>query len=450
MGLKPHPYQVSAIKFASRHPGCYMMLDLGIGKSMIARHTMDNVGGPTLILAPKSVIFNVWPSEIKKWVPWCSYAILWGKDKIKHLRSKRDFYLLNYEGLKWFYETMQFAGFKMESYNLIIDEASWVKSPSTKRFKMLKILQQHCSPWRVALSASPATKGLHGLWSQYFLLDGGETLGKMHGKFISNLFDVGMPPMNIKTPKPNTPKRIYNAIAPITYRLAAKDYLKLPPLIINDLKIKLPSRLRATYDKMVRDFMIRLEVGNLNIANSATLSVKLRQFLQGGMYTDVNTRNYEVIHYEKMYMLSDILKGMEGKSVLIPIQFRFEVIELQKIIGEFHTLIGGQKTSYSSKVINDWNAGKINKIVCHPATVAYGLNLQGGGHHIIWVGLPWSTDHYHQLVGRLHRQGQTKPVIVNRIMFENTVDEVVAGVLADNTRDQQALFNAITKYMKGR
>lgn len=449
MSLKLHPYQERAIQFASKQVGTFQMLDLGIGKTAIALHWADSIGGPTLVLGPLSVIHNVWPREIKKWVPWCSYTILHGKDKIKNLRFKRDFYLLNYEGLRWFFDTMKFSSFKMPNYNLICDESSWIKDPSTQRFKMLRVLDQYLSPWRMNLSASPATKGLHGLWSQYFILDHGKVLGKYHGKFIQQLFDVGMPPYNLKTPKVGTHQKIYKAIAPITYRLSAKDHLELPPLIVNDIKIKLPSRLRATYDKLARDFIIRLGEQNLSIASSAALSMKLRQFLQGGMYYEVDSQRYEAIHFEKMYMLRDLLLGLDGKPVLCPIQFRFEVHELKKIIGKFHTLIGGQKPSYSKQVINGWNAGKIDKIICHPATVAYGLNLQGGGNNVIWVGLPWSTDHYHQLNGRLHRQGQKNAVVVNRIMFEDTVDEVVAGVLADNTKDQQALFNAITTYMEG-
>jgi len=444
--MKLHPYQIRAVKFALIKAGSYQMLDFGLGKTAVAIKWSDAIDNKTLVLGPLNVIYNTWPTEIQKWAPHRTYSIIHGKKKFAALKKDVDYYLLNYEGLKWFYKLIV-RGFKIPRFTLILDESSWIKDPSTKRFKMLKNLLPLLSDWKMNLSATPSMKGLHGLWSQYYILDKGKSLGSVNSHFIRTYFDVGIPPMCIKIPKPGANKAIYKRIAPITYRLAAKDYLKLPPLIVNDVKIKLPPRLRSQYDTLAYNFMLQVESETVSAVNAAVLSSKLRQFLQGAMYKE-DSKEYIPIHFEKMYMLKDILEGLNGTSVMIAIQFRFEVIELRKLIGKFHTLVGSQKASYNRKVVIAWNTGQLNRLVVHPATVAYGLNLQGGGHNIIWLGLTWSTEHYHQLIARLHRQGQTKPVTVTRIIFEDTVDEVVADTLKRDTINQEELFKAVINYMR--
>lgn len=441
---KLHKYQETAVDYALDKIISYMMIGAGLGKTAIALTAIQRIGLPAIVFAPLRVATITWPDEIKKWTPELSYTILHGKYKDDKLTLDKDIYIVSYTSLKWFHGKVADDRFRIRNYFLVVDESSMLRNPSTQRFKLLRQLLPMFQSYRINLSATPNPNGYHELWSQYCILDDGERLGDTYYSFRSRHFNYHGPPI-FKTEllKGHGPK-ILNKIQDITFRLSAKDYLELPPILYNRVMVEMPNRLKSAYKKLKKEFILNLPSEQIAAFSESMLLMKLRQFVQGAMYTSTG---YDVIHKLKIAALKELMEIHSGNSILCAIQFKFEYDMITKEFGNDIPIIAGKTTTKNSiKYIQRWNENKIPLLLCHPLSLSHGVNLQSGGNIVLWYGLPWSLEQYHQLNARLHRQGQKNAVVVNNIILRGTIDEVIFKVLKRKDATMRELLDAIINH----
>jgi SNF2 family DNA or RNA helicase len=446
--MELHDYQKRAVEFALEKKASYMAVDLGLGKTAIALKVIEQLrkrwGNATFVFAPLRVIYSTWPDEIKKWTPGLTYQILHGPHKKEKLNYKADIYLINYDGIKWLYDALTEPGRTWRRTHVIFDESSFLKSHSTKRFKILKKLSLLFTPYRMCLSATPAPNGYHELWSQYYLMDEGASLGKVFTHFRDRFFWYSGPPLYKTVIRQNAGREILQCIRNTTFRLESKDYLTLPECIYNEIPVELPSEVYKKYKRLEKDFYLEIAEQDVSAFSAAALSMKLRQFIQGGIYIDGG--GYEKIHSCKIDVLKELFDSAAGNPILVPIQFKFEYELICKAFRTSLPVIAGRTSARQSMhYIEEWNQGNIPLLLCHPASIGHGLNLQAAGHVICWFGLTWSLEQYKQLIGRIYRQGQKNAVTVHHIIAKGTIDQRVLTVLRQKDATQQDLLDALKK-----
>lgn len=453
---KVHEYQIRGASFMVKNYLSYDAVDAGLGKTLMTLLALKRIQQTTklraLIVAPLSVVYNTWPREIKKWKTGFSWTILHGPYKDQNINYDVDLYLINYDGLKWFHSKVTQRGQRFPKCALVLDESTFVKSHKTKRFKVLKALQPLYPYYRFCLSASPMPNGYHDLWSQYFLLDGGKALGQSFPKFRDTYFNYMGPPVYKTTIRPGAAEVIEQKIAPLTFRLDAKDHLELPDLIYNEIYGVLPTKLMDMYKQLERDFFVRLFESDTDIIiqNAAALSNKLRQLVQGAMYTTFDRSQWEFLHSTKLDMLKEFYEATPT-PILCPIYYKFEV-ELIKQCREFKkapVIAGGKfnKAHETTRILREWNAGNIPILFCNAASVAHGLNIQDSGYTIYWHALTWVYEHYFQLIRRLWRQGQkSKTVVVHHAILKGTIDELMLRRTKSKDRTQNGFLQAMKNY----
>jgi len=318
----------------------------------------------------------------------------------------------------------------------VIDELSSFKSSKAQRFRALRKVRPLCDRV-VGLTGTPAPNGLIDLWAQIYLLDCGERLGKTVTGYRERYFTPGRRNQAIIydwKPRPEADKAIHEALADICVSMSAKDWLQLPARIDRVTPVKLPPKARAAYTQLERDKLLPLTGGDVVAAEAAVLANKLLQMANGAVY-DEDHAVHEV-HQAKLDVLEDLIEAANGQPVLIYTAYRHDQ---QRILQR----LPGARILDTPEDIAAWNAGEISVLVAHPASAGHGLNLQAGGHIVIWFGLTWSLELYQQANARLHRQGQEHPVIVHHIVAEDTLDEQVLRVLGGKAEGQNALMDAV-------
>jgi len=446
MEFQLHEYQKKAVKFGIEKEAVFFAMDLGLGKTAVALKIIQRLKQKAIVFAPLRVIYNTWPDEIKRWTPKLTYDIIHGPDKRNVLRrSKADILLINFDGLKWFSKEVLEPNVKWQKRILILDESSMIKSPKTLRFKLLKKMMPLWSNYRYCLSATPAPNGYHELWAQYFMLDKGDRLFTSFSSFINTFFHYSGPPLYKTSLRNGSYEMIRDRIKPVTYRLDANDYLKMPKTIYNDIPLVLSKPLQDKYKQLEDNFFLEFVGADATAFNAAALSMKLRQFIQGAVYTDLKDGSFYPLHQIKIDALKELIETSAGQPILCPIQFKFELRMIREFIDKSIPCIsGGTSNADSNKFIKAWNNSELPLLLCHPASLGHGVNLQAGGHIMLWFGLTWSLEHYKQLNGRLIRQGQkSASVIVNHLIMKNTIDERVVKVLKDKDATQSKLLNAL-------
>lgn len=442
---KLHAYQEKAVQFCLRHKRVYLAVDLGMGKTAIALETIKRSGQKAFVFGPLRTIYSSWPDEIAKWAPELSYYILHGPDKSLVIAMEYDIILMNYEGLPWLAK----QNAKWRKRMVVFDESSMVKSHSTKRFGLLKKMKPLWSEYAICMSATPAPNALTELWSQYFLLDGGERLGKnitaFREKYCSSFSYPGMT-VTLYTVEEDKIQDVYKAIAPITYRLEASDYLSMPPISYNKISGTLSKKDMKSYRDLEQWFFLELDELQVEAPNTAILGMKLRQFIQGGLYDE--EKQWHEIHTLKLKMLEELVDTAAGRPILCAIQFKGELTTIRKKYPEAPVIAGGTPAKMAQEYITRWNSGQVPLLLCHPASISHGVNLQHGGCTLLWYGLPWSLEQYLQLNGRLYRQGQEKPVVIHHLVISETIDEVILEALTKKNTSQRALLDYLKTYRR--
>lgn len=427
-----HPYQIKAIDFILYKKKCALFLDMGLGKTVITLTAISRLLNEfsiskILIIGPLRVVNNVWHNEIQKWehLKHISYSIITGneKERLQALNKDVDIYLINRENVHWLYN-------HCTSWDMIVlDESSSFKNSSSKRFKALKKFKYD---YIVELTGTPSPNTLLDLWSQIYLIDKGERLGKTFYLYKENYFFCDYTGYNYA---PVYAPTIFNAISDITLSMQAEDYVQLTDKIEITTKVKLPYFNMKTYNEIRKEFIANIGNNEITVFNAAVLSNKLLQFCNGAIYDE--NKNIIEIHDAKLDALEDLIEDNPNENILVAYNYKSDLIRLQK---RFKHAIAMDK---DGKNIDLWNKGEIKLLLCHPASSGKGLNLQHGGHIIIWFGLTWNLEDYLQFNARLHRIGQSKPVIINHIIAENCIDEIIMKVLNNKNVNQNILLNAL-------
>lgn len=449
--LKLHEYQEKGIEFWYNQPRAYFAVDMGLGKTAIILHAIAALKIPTLIIAPLRTIYTTWLDEVKLWDLPLKVSIVHGDYKEWALQQEASIYVTNFQSIPFIYNTFakQYrAGNRPRISACVIDEGSMIKSSKTKRFKYLDALRQVFPKYRAILSGTPAPNSLLDLWAQYFFLTDGDALGINYESFKRRHFESKQWEPYTYTLKKNADKAIYKRIQPYTYRLDEKDHAKLPPISYNHIQVKLSDKLMEMYKELKNEFLLEIRGITHEALNSATLSMKLRQFLQGFLYYNTgevtpngkHVRAATLVHKAKLEVLKSLVEETDS-PIMCAIQFKEELAMIQSVFPDVQYIAGGTSVETSVAYQKEWNAGKIKLLVVHPVSVGHGLNLQAGGNIILWYCNTWSLEQYLQLNKRLYRQGQKTAVIIHHLTVAGTIDDKVAKVLNTKNLTQQALLD---------
>ena len=446
-----HTYQLTAEEHILKYQNCGLFLDMGLGKTVVTLSAIKKLMFEeldimnALVIAPKRVAENVWTDECRGWDHLSDFKIskIAGTQKQRKaaLAVKADIYLIGRDNVTWLCGL--FGGSMLPFDMLVVDESSSFKSPKSLRFKALRSVQPSFKRV-VILSGTPAPNGLIDLWSQMYLLDRGERLGKYITNFRSEYFRPGQTNgaivYNYKI-LPDSEKRIHKKIDDICMSMKAKDYLDLPGRVVNDIKIVFPEELQKRYDDFEKEQVMRLfiedgESKDVSVVNAAALTNKLLQFANGAVYDE--EKNWYSVHDLKLDAAEELIEAANGKPVLIAWTYRHDLYRLQKRLKAYKP-----RELKTEKDISDWNNGKIQVMLMHPASGGHGLNLQHGGSTIIWFGQTWSLELYNQFNARLDRQGQKEITIIHRLIAHKTYDNQVVKSLARKNNSQEWLLKAL-------
>lgn len=454
------PYQAKAIEHMLSHPQGGLFLDMGLGKTasaLTAIYEFNRFGvGATLVVGPIRVIETVWRQEAKLWehTQNLTFSLIRGnaKQREEALKVQANIYLVNPEHLVWLFE--YFGENPMPFEVLMIDESSMFKDISTKRFKSLRH-QVGKFQRRYILTGTPTPNKLLELWPQVFLLDEGKRLGTSFTRFKARFFQpVDRWGYKVE-PREGAKERIYELIADLVLRMDAKDYLDLPEVIHNRVETPLDKETMRIYREVEDQAFSSLDsMTRITAMNVMGSLIKARQVANGVVYTEFGDGKSEavtktkVLHHEKLNAAREIVDET-GSPVIIVYNFRHELDLLKEAFKDLNpvTLVDEKD---ASKVVNDWNAGKIQVLFLHPQSGGHGLNLQEGGHTMIWFGLTFSYEQYAQTIARINRQGQTKPVVIHTLIAPGTVDVLLEKVLESKKAEQDDLFTYLKNYRGGR
>jgi len=447
MRYDPHEYQEYATNFILTHPVSAVLLEMGLGKSVITLTaifdlTLDSfLIRKVLVIAPLRVARDTWPSEIGKWdhLSGLRYTVAIGNEAQRKvaLMQRAQIYLINRENMDWLINE---SGMPFDYDMVVIDELSSFKSHSAKRFRALRKVRP-CVKRMVGLTGTPYSNGLMDLWAEIGILDMGKRLGRYITHFRNTYFVPDKRNQQIifsYKPKPGAEEAIYRQISDITISMRNTDYLKLPELVINEIPVKLSDDERRHYQTMKDDMMLTIKDREIDAVNAAALSGKLLQMANGAVYD--GSGSFARIHDRKLDALEDIIEGANGKPVLIAYWFKHD---LERILERFPA-----ERLDSSDSIRRWNDGEIPIAVIHPASAGHGLNLQSGGSCLVWFGLTWSLELYQQTNARLWRQGQKETVVIHHIITKGTIDEQVLDALKRKDKTQTALIDAVKANLK--
>lgn len=452
MQFIPHEYQSYCIDYIKTHPVSALLLDMGLGKTVITLTAIQDLVvdelavTKVLVVAPLRVARDTWPQEVKKWdhLKNLSVSVVVGDKatRIAALNHRAIVYVINREMVGWLVDYYQSNGLKWDFDMVVLDELSSFKNWKSQRFRALKKIRPMVKRM-VGLTGTPTSNGLMDLWAEIGILDQGQRLGRFIGRYREAYFRPAA--MNPQTgivfryePREGAEEMIYNRISDISISMKAKDYLHMPDCIYNTVPVQMDSRERQLYDKMAKDLLLHLEDGDIDAANAAALSNKLLQMSNGAVY-DEEGRVRE-IHNHKLEALEDLIEAANGQNVLIAYWFKHDRDRIMKYLKDCGY---SPREMKSSEDINDWNNGSIPVALIHPASAGHGLNIQSGGHILIWFGLTWSLELYQQTNARLWRQGQSEVVTIHHIITEDTVDENVMKALESKDATQERLISAV-------
>ena len=442
MKYVPHEYQTYATDFILTHPISAILIQMGLGKSVITLNAIYDLCldsfyiRKVLVIAPLRVCSGVWPAEIQKWdhLKGLTYSVAVGTETERRaaLQQTTDIHIINRENVQWLIEE---SGLPFDYDMIIIDELSSFKSHQAKRFKSLMKVRPLVQRI-VGLTGTPSSNGLMDLWAEFRLLDMGKRLGRFITHYRDEFFQPdkrnGMQVFSYK-PRPGAEDEIYRRISDITISMKSTDYLQMPECVMNEARVTLSDHERKAYDTLRKELVLTLGDEEIDAVNAAALSGKLCQMANGAVYSE-DKRSIH-LHDRKLNMLEDLIEGANGKPVLVAYWYKHDLERIRKRFKVREIRMTGD--------IDDWNAGTIPVGLIHPASAGHGLNLQAGGSTLIWFGLTWSLELYQQTNARLWRQGQTETVVIHHIITQGTIDEQIMKALHNKDKTQAALIEAV-------
>lgn len=439
----PHPYQQAGIEAILEKPGVALWMEMGLGKTVVTLTAIDQLLYDrleirrVLIIAPRKVAEATWQDEAAKWehLRHLRLSTVLGSEKqrLAALAVPADIYIINRENTAWLVQTL---GRKWDFDMVVLDEASSFKNHAAQRFKALKAVRPRIHKL-VELTGTPSPNGLLDLWAQVWLLDQGQRLGRYITHYRQQYF---WPTQYSYEPKAEAAEAIHTAIRDIVLSFKAADHLTLPEKITEDIPVVLDETARDLYKTLEREYLLNVDGEAITAQQAASLTGKLLQLCNGSLYDE--TGAVHPLHRCKLDAFDELIDALDGQSALVFYNFRFDEEQLTELLKTRHK---GLRTAVlrSDAEARAWNAGELDVLLAQPASCAYGLNLQQGGHHLVWYSLPWSLELYAQGEARLYRQGQTQSVIVHRLIVKGGADALVAKALTRKDTDQNALMQAV-------
>ncbi|MES3001349.1 MAG: DEAD/DEAH box helicase [Pseudomonadota bacterium] len=435
-----HHYQDAAVEFGRKNEKCAIWAEMGLGKTPITLTLLRDLFDDfeiyrVLIVAPLRVIRTSWPNEIAAWehTHGMSYTVIDGQQNQKKKLACSDtmIHLISRDSLKWLVEFWRGA---LPYDVLVLDEASSFRSQSSQRWRAALVASTRVKRI-IELTGTPTPNGLHQAWAQIHLLDHGARLGHTYTSFKDRWLDYN--PFTQKlTAKPHAEKVIHERLRDICFTLKAEDYLDLPARIDRNVMTELTPEQQAQYEKLERDAVLEMDAGEITAFSAGALAAKCLQFSSGAVY-DAD-KNYTVFHDAKIEALRDIIDEANGEPVLVAYNYKSDLARLKKAFP------GGMQID-TDESITLWNEGKLDIAFAHPQSAGLGLNLQAGGRVIVWFALTWNLELKQQFDARLHRQGQTKPVIIHHLVCAGTIDEDVMQALPAKAAVQNRLMDAMKR-----
>lgn len=453
MRFVPHEYQKFCIQKILEMKKVGIWQDMGLGKTVTTLTAIKELKynrfqvRRVLVIAPKKVAEGTWTKEAAKWdhTKMLRVSPVLGSQakRIKALNTPADIYITNRENVVWLVDYYRNAWpFDM----VVVDESSSFKSHSAKRFKALASVGERIERM-VELTGTPSPNGLDDLWAQVFLLDGGERLGKRYTHFRERYFQPdkrgadGM--VYSYEAKPGSEEGILEKISDICISMKADDYLQLPDITYHEIPVELDAKALKSYCELEREMVLQLpEDGeDISVTSAAALSNKLLQLANGAIYGE--DRQVHEVHGCKLEAFMELIESLQGKPALVFYNYQHDRMRILKALEKTGLRVRELKTPQDE---DDWNAREIDVLLTHPASSAYGLNLQQGGNHVIWFGLTWNYELYTQANKRLHRQGQQEKVIIHHLVCAGTRDEDVMQAL----RRKDDVQNWVMESLKAR
>jgi SNF2 family DNA or RNA helicase len=445
MKYNPSSYQTYAADFILTHPACLLALQMGMGKTVITLTALSELlltgeVERVLVIAPLNVARTVWAEEIAKWdhLHGIRAVKVLGSaaEREEALATDADLYIINRENTKWLVDRQ----IKQKTWPfdaVVIDELSSFKSRESQRWKAMAKARPQVKRI-VGLTGTPTPNSLLELWPQMYLLDQGARLGKHVTRFRDMYFRPDQ--YNAYTGQvysykllPGADKLLYDKVRDVMISMSAEDYVQLPDKLLRTVQVPLPASARKQYEQLQRDLVLSLPDGEVTAANAAVLCNKLLQMSSGELYTA--DKGSVRVHDAKLQALQEIV-SVATSPVLVFYAFRHEAARLKEALPEARQL-------HNAQDVSDWNQGKIPVLLAHPDSAGHGLNLQSGGHTIVWYSLTWSLEKYQQACARLWRRGQKEPVIIHHLVATGTMDERVMRVLEGKDDGQKALLQAV-------
>lgn len=452
MKYEPYHYQQYCTNRIISDEAIGLFLDMGLGKTVITLTAIHELRynrwavQRALIIAPKKVAEGTWSKEASKWdhLQHLRVSLVCGSQqkRLRALATPADVYVINRDNVQWLVEYFKNAWpFDM----VVLDESSSFKNSQSKRFKALKLVRSRINRL-VELTGTPSSNGLMDLWAQIFLLDGGERLGKTLGQYRERFFDPDKRSrMQIFSyaPKEGSMEYIQQAIGDICISMKSEDYISLPDRLYDEVPVVLDAPAAKAYKQLEREMLLEMDEGVITAGTAGVLTGKLLQLCNGAVYD--GDRQALDIHKCKMEAFMEVLEQLHGQSALVFYNFQHDRDRLLEVLAPLGLRV---RVYQNAQDETDWNNGEIDVLLAHPASCAYGLNLQDGGHHIIWFGLTWSLEQYEQANKRLHRQGQKHPVVIHLLVVQGGMDEDVITALQRKEDTQGALMDALRVRIK--
>ena len=447
MKYVPHDYQSYATEFILDHPVAAILLQMGLGKSVITLTAMQELFKrgeirKALVIAPLRVARDTWPEEIRKWdhLKGLTYSVAVGiaDERRKALALSPQITLINRENIPWL---VQHLGKRFDYDMVVIDELSSFKNWEAKRFRAL--MKVRPSVQRVVgLTGTPSPNGYMDLFAEYRVLDMGERLGRFIGRYREAYFTPdrwGNGQVFSWKLRPGADEEIFRKISDITVSMKSVDHLKMPECVLNNVPVHMDERETTQYETLKEDLFLRVlnrdGIKEIDAKNASVLCNKLSQMANGAVYTDDGKVAH--IHDRKLDALEDLIEAANGNPLLVAYWYQHDIDRIRQRFPEVRVL-------KSSEDIRDWNAGEIPVAAIHPASAGHGLNLQAGGSTLVWFGLTWSLELYQQTNARLWRQGQqAKTVVIHHLVTEGTIDERILTALKNKDRSQESLIDAV-------
>lgn len=441
--LRLHDYQIVARDFLRAQPRAALFLDMGLGKTAATLSALTPDHLPVLVVAPKKVAEEVWEAENGLWRPDLTLAVAKGTPSQRDaaIRAGADITVISRDNLGDLVTAKQTPQYR----TFVLDELSSFKTKTSARWKNAnKIIKKYRIPHVWGLTGTPNPNGYLDLWAQIALLDQGARLGPNLTTYRSRYFFPGRSlPSGVVIEwllRPGAEDKIKHQIQDICLAMATEGRIKLPEITHNHVKVDLPPAVREKYRDLKNTLVVDLQDifgGEVHTAGTAaTLTARLSQMTSGFIYVDdAETRNYEytILHKVKIEALKDIQEFTLGANLLVFYRFRAERTMLQEAFPEAWSID-------EPNAIKKWNAGEVPMLLAHPASAGHGLNLQHGGHHIVWTSPTWDLEHWEQANKRLARQGQKHPVVIHSILANKTIDQLVAKRLEEKSEVQRDLL----------